>query len=142
MKKFNILDILIVLVLVCVVAGLMFFNKGGEVEVEEKKVVATLEINEKPEGFHKNVVIGDAVTDKVKKSIIGTVTGVEAKECTMNGYNAKTGESVISSLPGKENVYVTMELSASSGAKVGEKMSIITKHFAGWGYIVDLEYVN
>ncbi len=142
MKKFNILDIIIVLFLCVVLAGLLFLNKGGEVEIEESKVVATLEIAEKPVGFYKNVVVGDTVTDKVSKARIGVVTGVEKDKCTLWGYNAETGVGVESVLPGYENVYVEMELLKSSGAAVGEKLSIITKHFAGWGYVVKLEEAN
>ena len=142
MKKFNILDIIIVLFLCLVLAGLLFINKGGEVEVEEAKVIATLEISEKPEGFYKNVVVGDTVTDKVKKSKIGVVTDVWSDKCTLWGYNAKTGEGVEATLPGYENIYIEMELLKSAGAAVGDKLSIITKHFAGWGYVVKLEEAN
>ncbi len=142
MKKFNVLDIIIVLFLCVVLAGLLFINKGGEVEIEEAKVNVVLEITEKPEGFYKNVVIGDTVTDKVTKAQIGVVTGVTSDKCTLWGYNAVTGEGVESTLPGYENVYVEMELLKSSGAAVGDKLSIITKHFAGWGYVVELEETN
>jgi len=142
MKKFNILDIIIVLFLCVVLAGLLFLNKGGEVEVEESKVIATLEISEKPVGFYKNVVVGDTVTDKVSKARIGVVTGVEKDKCTLWGYNAETGVGVESVLPEHENVYVEMELLKSAGAAVGDKLSIITKHFAGWGYVVKLEEAN
>lgn len=139
MKKFNVIDIIIVVVLLgAVCAG--FLLGGGSKADDGKTKLITLEIPEKREGFSENVVIGDKATDKVEKKEIGIVTAVEVKPCEKNSYDRDNGGIVKTAIPMRENVYVTIETDADTEIEVGKSLSIITKHFAGAGYVVGIEY--
>ncbi len=138
MKKFNVIDINIaVLLAVAVCAG--FILTGGEAEDGATKLI-TVEIQEKWEGFSENVVIGDKATDKIEKTELGVVTAVEVKPSERNTYDRDTGGIVHAVLPTYENVYVTIETDADTEVEVGKLVSVITKHFSGAGYVVDVKY--
>ena len=139
-KKFNIIDIIIIVAIIAVAAVcvLMFGVGKGSGEPTKTKLV-TLEITEKYTGFYENVVIGDKVTERVQKQQIGKVVGVDVKPCQKQSYNRITGEPTMTTIPERENVYVTMELDEDAAVGVGKMLSVITKHFAGHGYVVKVE---
>lgn len=139
MKKFNVIDIIIVVALIAAICAGFLVAGGGESEDNAIKLI-TLEIPEKTEGFSENVVIGDKVTDKVEKNVLGVVTAVEVKPCEKNSYDRDNGGIVHTAIPMRENVYVTIETDADTEIEVGKSLSVITKHFAGAGYVVGVEY--
>lgn len=141
-KKFNAIDIIIAAVIiaaiaVCVILTGISGNSGTETDTGKKLV--TLEIAEKHIGFGENVVIGDRVTEKVEKKQIGKVVGVEVKPCEKNSYDRATGKATVTVIPERENVYVKMELDQNAEVAVGKQLSIITKHFAGYGYVTEIK---
>ena len=143
MKKFNIIDIIILLLIVCAICGIGFVKqKKGSVDDIQQKYIVTLEIKEKNIGFSKNVVAGDVVIEKEKKVELGEVVDAYAKKCEVSSYDRNTGEPKISIVPGKEDVYVTMKLNKNDVIGVGKLLSVVTKHFAGHGYIVKVEKIS
>lgn len=138
MKKINIIDILIIVVIVAGIAAVGLIKSSGTGTAADAKKLVTLEITEKHEGFSENVVIGDTVTEKVEKNQIGVVVGVEATPCERNSYDRQTGEATVITIPERENVYVTMEVDADAEVAVGKTLSIITKHFTGSGYVTEI----
>ena len=141
-KKFNAIDIIIALVIIAAVAACVVLSRASgrsDGNNSSGKRLVTLEITEKHIGFGENVVIGDRVTEKVEKKQIGTVVGVEVKPCEKNSYDRETGEPTVTVIPERENVYVQMELDEDSGVAVGKLLSIITKHFAGYGYVIEVK---
>lgn len=139
MKKFNVIDIIIVVALVAAVcAG--FILTGGSDGADGATKLITLEIPEKREGFSENVVIGDKAIDKVEKNELGVVTAVEVKPCEKNSYDRDNGGIVKTAIPMRENIYVTIETDADTEIEVGKSLSVITKHFSGAGYVVGVEY--
>ncbi len=139
MKKFNVIDIIIVIALIAAICAGFLVTGGGDANDGATKLI-TLEIPEKNEGFSENVVIGDKATDKVEKNVIGVVTAVEVKPCEKNSYDQDNGGIVHAFIPMRENVYVTIEADADTEIEVGKALSVITKHFAGAGYVVGVEY--
>ena len=140
MKKFNIIDVIILLVVVCAVGaiGVVKHNKKSVDDIQQKYIV-TLEIKEKYVGFSQNVVAGDFVIEKEKKNELGIVTGVYSKPSEISSYDRITGEAKTVIIPEREDVYVVMELNKSDAFGVGKKLSIVTKHFAGYGFVVGVE---
>lgn len=136
MKKVNIIDIIILAVIVLAIAAVVVLKSDGGLDSEQSFKTVTLELAEKFEGFSENVVVGDAVTEKVKKVKIGTVTGVEAKPAEKNSYDRKTGEPTVVNIPECEDVYVTMKIDSEAEVYVGKQLSVITKHFTGSGFVV------
>lgn len=138
MKKFNVIDIIIVVVLIAAVcAG--FIISGGKNKTDATKVI-TVEIAEKREGFSENIVIGDKVTDKIEKKELGVITGFEVKPCEKNSYDRVSGKTFIAVVPKRENIYVSIKADANAEIEVGKSVSVISKHFAGAGYVVGVEY--
>ncbi len=138
MKKFNVIDIIIVVALVAAVCAGFLLTGGSDVADDATKLI-TVEIPEKREGFSENVVIGDKAIDKVEKNELGVVTAVEVKPCEKNSYDRDNGGIVKTAIPMRENVYVTIETDADTEIEVGKSLSVITKHFSGAGYVVGVE---
>ncbi|MEE0943881.1 MAG: DUF4330 family protein [Clostridia bacterium] len=142
MKKFNIIDVIIVAVIILAVAAAVVLKSGGGSDMEKNTKTVTLELVEKRVGFSKNVIVGDKVTEKVKKVQIGKITGVEARPAEKNSYDRITGEAAIINIPEREDVYVTMEIDGSAEVYVGKQLSVITKHFSGSGFVVAVSNAN
>ena len=106
MKRFNIIDVIIVVVILLAVAAAVVLKSGNGMEGELNTKTVTLELAEKRVGFSENVVVGDKVTEKVKKVQIGKVTGVEARPAEKNSYDRTTGEGTVINIPEREDVYV------------------------------------
>ena len=143
MKKFNIIDALIIIAVVAVIGGVFALKNTGGTTTEEvigEKLV-TLEILEKHEGFSENVVIGDKVIEKVEKKMLGTVESVSKKPSEKNSYDRVTGAPKTIIIPEREDVYVTIRADKNAEVAVGKQLSVITKHFAGHGYVTKVEDV-
>lgn len=135
MKKLNVIDVIILAVVIAAIAGVALLKThSGKSEQTTKTVV--LELMEKHEGFSENVVVGDKVIEKVKKTQIGEVTGVEVLPSEKNSYDRRTGEPMVINIPEREDVYVTMEISGDAEVYVGKTLSVVTKHFSGSGYVM------
>lgn len=136
MKRFNIIDVIVVAVIVAVIAAVAILKSADASNTEQSTKTVVLELSEKREGFSLNVVPGDRVTEKVKKVQIGTITEVEARPTEKNSYDRETGKAKVITIPEREDVYVTMEVDGSAEVYVGKQLSVITKHFSGSGYVV------
>lgn len=143
MKKFNIIDALIVVAIVAVIGGVFVLkNIGGTTEEVIGEKLVTLEILEKHEGFSENVVIGDKVIEKVEKKMLGTVESVSKKPSEKNSYDRVTGAAKTIIIPEREDVYVTIRADKNAEVAVGKQLSVITKHFTGHGYVTKVEDVT
>ncbi len=139
MKKFNIIDVLIIIAVIAVIGGVFVLKNNGasnENAVGEKLV--TFEILEKFEGFSENVTVGDKVIEKVEKKPLGTVESVYKKPSEKNSYDRKTGEAKTVIIPEREDVYVTVRMPEDAEVAVGKQLSVLTKHFAGYGYVTEI----
>ncbi|MBS7297589.1 MAG: DUF4330 family protein [Eubacteriales bacterium] len=139
MKKFNVIDAIILLVIVVAVAlvGTVKLSGVGAGTEADTKII-TLELAEKREDFAENVIVGDKVSDKIMNTVIGEVVDVKTRPCEKNGYNQETGAAVLVKVPERVDVFVTMEVDADAEIYVGKSLSVRTKHFAGSGYVVDV----
>ena len=138
-KRFNIIDVLIIILVLIAVAGVGIMRYAGKTsDADEAKKQVTLEITEKFVGFSENVVIGDKVTEKVDNKQIGTVTGVRTIPAEKNSYDRETGEAVVTLIPERETVYVTIETDKDEEVAVGKLLSVVTKHFSGSGYVTEV----
>lgn len=140
-KKFNLLDALIIVLVIVIIGGFVLYKTVLKRDSEKVQYAyITIEITEMPVGFSENIVIGDTVTEKVQNEKIGTVTDFYTTECTKYAYNNEKGVGQFSVVPDMETEYVTVRVQKDADIAVGKMMSIYTKHFAGYGYTVDLRY--
>lgn len=143
MKKFNIIDALIIIVIIAVIGGVFLLkNSGNPAEKTVGEKLVTFEILEKFEGFSENVTVGDKVIEKVEKKPLGTVESVYKKPSEKNSYDRKTGEAKTVVIPEREDVYVTIRMPKDAEVAVGKQLSVLTKHFAGFGYVTEITDVT
>lgn len=139
-KRFNVIDILIIAVAVLAIAAVFFgTRRNAPDETQEGVVLVTMEIAETHEGLWRSVTVGDKVTEKVEKKEIGKISAVSVKPAQKASYDRRTGEPEIITLPEREDIYITMELDKGADVAVGKPLSIVTKHFAGHGYVTRIE---
>ena len=142
-KRFNVIDILIAAVVLLAIAAVFFGTRrtqSGEREQSTKIVV--MEVAETHEGLWRSVTIGDKVTEKVEKKEIGKITDVSVKPAEKASYDRRTGAAEIITIPEREDIYITMELDMNADVAVGKPLSIVTKHFAGHGYVMSIDDNN
>ncbi len=149
--KLNILDVIIVafIVLVLVFGGL-YFAKSGDSASDKVKVKYTVEVLAKDAEYVEHIVVGENVVDGVTKQDMGKIVDFYTKDAIQLNENRVERKFVASKIPGKFDVYVTMELDADikypdiiSGGeeiKIGSEVALRAESAAMHGYIVGIDY--
>ena len=147
--KINIFDIVVFVVLIIVAAfGYRYLNKGKSVNTN--KIRYTMELTDNPEGFSKNIQVGDKITDNVKNYYMGEVVDVQAEPCKKLVNDTVNGAIRDSACEGKETDIVTLEANVTDdGAnyrvngyytvKAGLEVAVKGNGYAGRGYILTIE---
>ena len=111
-RKWNIVDLVVVLVLVAVAAFAawrFFGSSGGKATVgNEESYRITFLCNETPEKVAEMIAKGDAVTDDSCYMDLGKVVDFKIDEARVYS-TAADGKVVLSSKPGYKSAYVTVE---------------------------------
>ncbi len=152
-KKFNFVDVLIVLfVLAIAVGGIKVLSgKEGNVTTAVKDVSFTVEVAKSDKTFADAIKIGDDIYDSKKGGYYGKVTNVDVKPAKAIGANTTEGKYVMSEFEGKYNVYITVSgtpttvtdgniMFAGQKVKVGEEMFLKSAAYVGYGYAVDVHF--
>ena len=161
--RFNLIDVCIILVIVCVIFGGIYVIKNLKGDTSSGKVEDTVTIRYTVELKEEDEEILNAfleakdsdgfvyVGEKERaKAYIKEISYEEAKK---QSTNLKTGEVKWTNIPNKYMLNVVLEseatetetdLKADGGAaiKVGDETSVKGKGFAGYGYIISLEKVE
>ncbi len=156
--KFNILDVLIVLVVIA--AFVVCFKFIGAKAPEGESVLSivgaddrsnvhyTVEIRRTLPEYKENYEIGDRVYDSSTGAFIGVVEAIEALPATESIADTVNGEYKLSTYEGREDVYVTLKavpkitdkgiMVGKHNIKVGKPMKIQNGTCVGEGYVVDV----
>lgn len=153
--KFNGMDLFIVIVAVVIVAAgayLLFGADGGSSGVPTSRnvdVSAVVELTAKDAEFAEIIKNGDAVLVGEKTRMATTVSGVEVVPAMDTGYDAINGRVLRSEIPEKVDIRVTLSALGAetdraieidgTAIKVGQKVVISSKNWAGEGYVTGLE---
>ena len=119
--RFNIVDILLLLVIVVSVAGILFlYFFDGNVDGEEKKdnsvdIIFTLSQTEIPDILRGKINIGDSVTAKDGNVLLGEVTDTEYTDSVYTRYDVENNTSVDELYPGKIDVKIRVRIVAEKG---------------------------
>jgi len=115
--KFNIMDVLILLVILAVAAVLLYVFVLSDKPIlraaETHTVTYVVEVAGLNEEYRDLIAVGDEVIDSAKKLPIGTITAVETQEYFYMGENSREGTLVLSPVDGFVTQYVTIEAEAS-----------------------------
>jgi len=138
-KKFNLIDICIVLAAVVIAAACVFVlgAKAPGTQAETKTVV--IEIREKTEDFCKIPQKGDVILDAATKQELGTLIETEKTEAFTSVASVEDAKMVKTRIPDRYHLYLTVEMhSMTQDAKIGKSMYIQGRTYACSGYIVDV----
>lgn len=152
MKKFNFLDVLIVLAIVVVAivgVGMLRGASGADQAEQTSKIIYTVEETEATIEQVEAVTVGDRVSigvNGVDSSIVTDITSKPAEKVT---FDSLTGKYVKVEIPEKYTLQVTCEADAtvsdmaisagSTPIRVGAEFSLKGRGYAVIGYVVKSE---
>lgn len=146
MRKWTIIDTIIVLIVAVVVAAGVKVFMDGTVEEETGKVEIVVLADNKEIGFADAVKVGEPITISLSEKDSGVVTKVDTKASTLTSFNSAKGIYYEKSLNSKEDVYIYIEADCivndkavrvgDTVLKVGEFTSVRGKGYATECHIV------
>ncbi len=149
--KFNVMDIIIVLILLAVIgAGVLLLGGGAETgSAETKTIQLQVELAKQEEAFTKLPKVGDKAAIGVKEKMEVTVTNVEVKPATTTSEDALNGTRPLVEIPERYDVLITLEGEGVEtdaavklndvAARVGDEAVIKSKNWAGVGIFLGVE---
>lgn len=153
--RFNAVDLIIVLVIIAVAAVGIYIlmpkgASGSETSGEKNvKAIVQIEFANKDEYLTTLPQVGDSVTIGVKEKMPATVTKVESVPAEKVSYDLVSGSASIQTIPGKYDVYVTMEADAvdtkdaikinGSAIRIGDSDAVHSRGWAGHGFVTRLD---
>lgn len=147
MKKFTVIDILIVIVLIAVIAigGYILVPKILNNE-ELKNVECTVLLNDTEKELAEAMKVGDEVTMSLTEKDGGVIKNIEVKPAEKTELNIMSGEYVQQTLDNRVDIYVTVDMKASvtdtsvkvgsTVFKVGAETTLRGKGYAAMGYVI------
>lgn len=148
-RKVNLFDLVIVLVVVVLGAGLYVLTHRENV-METKKLLYTIELNDLPVGLTENIRPGDKLTDGVKNYNMGIVVSAEKTDNLKLAEDYTTGRIAESAVPNTERAVIVVEGDVTESAsdfrvdgsflvKAGLQIDVHGPGYAGSGYIISVE---
>lgn len=145
--KINFFDIVIILIVVCVGAGIYFFTHKSPAAT--KKLTYVVELNKTTPGLEDYIRIGDDLTENTKNYNMGKVVDVETVPYSKITPDYENNAYVDSVDPYYSTVLITVEAdvteTASSYAvdgqyvvRAGTEVFVKGEGYAGEGYIVKI----
>lgn len=147
MKKFTVIDILIVVVLIAVIAigGYILVPKMLNNE-ELSSVECTVLLNDAEKELAEAMEVGDKVTMSLTEKDGGVIKNIEVKPAEKTELNIMSGEYVQQTLDNRVDIYVTVDMKASvtdtsvkvgsTVFKVGAETTLRGKGYAAMGYVI------
>jgi len=152
MKKFNWLDAAIILVMVLVaIGGIWYLNRPKTMETtgQAVKIKASLELREVHQDIANQYKIGEKVVFGSKNIDEGIITDIIVKESRVVIENTQDGFFTMGAVPNYNDVIVVIELSGTETQdsittgnefiSVGTEAAFHGRGMAGEGYIVGIE---
>lgn len=136
MKKFNIIDILIVVLAVIIVVGGIFAVKQFTKETDTEKKTIVLEIKEQKDEFCKVIKSGDIVYDGTDNKELGKVKSFEIKPAVKDGKSLLDGTIKSTEIPERYDILLDIETAKDTDVQVGKQMWIETAVYKASGYIL------
>ncbi|MBR6559234.1 MAG: DUF4330 family protein [Clostridia bacterium] len=154
--RFNIIDIILLLVIIAAVLGVIYFFlshddvPGASDTFSAEYVIESKEIRDEFDGLIKP---GDIILDSVRQIKLGEVLYVEYVDAVRTTVNTDTGEQKNVEVPGKLDVYITIrstdvthdecyKINGSYDLMTGSYFSYRTPGFVGEGSCVSVKILN
>lgn len=145
-KKFNLLDMFFVLLIVVGVFAAISMTSGKNVAAANgnKTVYFTVEIVGLPKGFDEKIKIGDVIKDSTRGYYYGTVDKIEFEPAKALVRDIENQKFLLVPIPEKYTLLLTVKCNGSETdteilaegqpIKVGKRLAIKGKGYAGSGY--------
>lgn len=151
--KVNIFDIILVAVVIAIVYGAYVFAMPGQVAADNSRLVRfTVEFGEQREGFHAQIEPGALVIDSRLDVAIGHVVSAYSLPFLRDVQDEYSNIWRRTPVEGLEFTYVVIETNANvtdslievNGFRimVNTHAGIRSRDFAGYGFIVRIEFVD
>ena len=142
-KKFNIIDLVIVLAIVAVIAAVVLFMGTKQDANSKKDDVKTqtviVEVRQKAESFYNVPQEGDVIIDSATKKKIGTLVKKEVVPSKNIVTSLEEGKFVNSEIPGYCDLYLTLRLQTNENvSKIGKGMFVLSQNYACTGTVIDI----
>ncbi len=149
--KFNVMDIIIVLILLAAIGAgvLLLGGSAREGSAETKTIELKVELGKQEEAFTKLPKVGDRADIGVKEKMNVTVTNVEIKPATTSSEDVLGGTRPIVEIQDRYDVLITLEGEGVEtdgavklndvAARVGDEAVIKSKNWAGVGVFLGVE---
>lgn len=147
--SFNFFDIIIVILIVALAAGVCFIKiRSSNDSGETKTVEYTIELNDLTTDPSDIIKQGDELTDKIKKNTMGNVKSFEVTHMEKYGIDAD-GSNVLSEVPDLYMAEIVVEAECTESdsditttggykIKVGQSVNILGPGYTGSGYVVGI----
>lgn len=151
MKKINLLDVFIILVVLIVCLVGYKFIKGNDnlVNTSTDKIIYQVRTSETLDEVYDMIEISTPIYESRKNYCIGTVIDKQSEKTVRQGINIETGEYVTTEIDGRSDIILTIEADAEKGIqdimiqdfelKVGSEAYVKGKGYAAIGYVVSIE---
>ncbi len=138
-KKFNIIDLVIVLVIVAVTAAvIMIMGIKDKTEQTQPKTVV-VEVRQRSENFCNTPQEGDIIINATTKEEIGTLLKKEVVPATNIVSSVEDGTFVNAEIPEYYDLYLTISIHSDTDiAKIGKSLYVQSHNYACTGFIVDV----
>jgi len=155
--RFNIIDLLIILVVVAVglVAYLVFFKADPPApvdEMEKAKIRYVLQVSQLSADFADNIEVGESVYDKDAGGVAGEIVAVDPKPYYYIGHDKVDGGQVRTLDEDYVNLYITVEADATvvdelyrvnkTNVHIGKKIVMMMPNLFCTGNCIDLTVVE
>ena len=138
-RKFNALDLLIVIIVLAFVAGGIFAVRTFTTEKTGETKIITVEVVKQKEYFTKVIKEDDVVYDGVKNVKMGKIVGYEVNNSMIDGFSAIEGTVDRVDYPGRFDILISIEVPVSADVQVGKQMWFETSTYKFGGYILGVE---
>ncbi len=138
-KKFNIIDLVIILVVIAVTAAVIMIMGIKEEPVYTEPVTVVVEVRQRTESFCDIPKEGDIIINATTKQEIGSLVKKEVLPAKIINTSAEEGKFVNAEIPGYCDLYLTVKLhSGTDVAKIGKSLYVQSRDYACTGFVVDV----
>lgn len=137
-RKFNAVDLIIVIFILIVIAGGIFAVRmlGSEKTIETKTIV--VELTKQKEYFTKIIKKGEIAYDGVENTRLGEVVDFKIENAKSDGISTLDGTVGRSPFPERYDIMLTIEVPESTDVQVGKQMWIETNTYKCNGYVLQV----
>ncbi len=136
--KFNLIDILVVVLVLALIAGGVFFAKSYNKNEEQGTKTIVLEAKELKKSICDVVKTDDIAYDGTKNTRLGEIVDFEVKPAMTDSISSRDGVVKKVEIPERYDLYLTIEVPQNSDIQIGEHFWIETSVFKCNGYVLEI----